>query len=173
MNPSLKDRFYNWKETKKHVWWVRWYMLHAVAALLKRAYEHDASKFGPKEAPFFASAVRKLAGTPYGTQEYKDLLNSIKPAVKHHQSNNTHHPEYHYPESSAWNCTLYQAMPLLDQIEMLCDWKAAGRRHNTGSLMKSIEVNKDRFKLTDYEVQSLYDTAYELGILDLLDLPKK
>ena len=49
-------------------------------------------------------------------------------------------------------------MNLLDIIEMYCDWIAAGERHKDGSIAKSIEVNKDRFKLTPQLVSILCNT---------------
>jgi hypothetical protein len=39
-------------------------------------------------------------------------------------------------------------MSLLDVIEMLCDWKAAGMRHEDASTEKSIQHNQGRF---DYD----------------------
>lgn len=38
-------------------------------------------------------------------------------------------------------------MDLVDLMEMICDWKAASKRHNDGNILKSLELNKDRFHI--------------------------
>jgi hypothetical protein len=55
---------------------------------------HDASKWSPEEWPAFEEATPKLAGMTYGSDEYKAALASIKPALKHHYAENSHHPEH-------------------------------------------------------------------------------
>jgi hypothetical protein len=40
-------------------------------------------------------------------------------------------------------------MTLVDIVEMFCDWKAAVRRHKDGDLETSINVNKDRFNISE------------------------
>jgi rubrerythrin len=54
-------------------------------------------------------------------------------------------------------------MTLLDVIEMLCDWKAAGERHADGSITKSLEINKKRFGISDQLASILDNTRKELG----------
>lgn len=53
-------------------------------------------------------------------------------------------------------------MSLLDLIEMLCDWKAAGERHADGSMERSLRLNKDRFKIGDQLQSILQNTAKEM-----------
>ena len=36
-------------------------------------------------------------------------------------------------------------MSIIDEIEMICDWIAASKKHNDGDPLKSIEINADRF----------------------------
>ena len=50
-------------------------------------------------------------------------------------------------------------MTLVDIVEMLCDWKAASLRHNDGNLLKSIEINANRFGYDDQLKQILINTA--------------
>jgi hypothetical protein len=40
-------------------------------------------------------------------------------------------------------------MDLIDLVEMFCDWKAATLRHKDGDINKSIEINSQRFKMSD------------------------
>lgn len=54
-------------------------------------------------------------------------------------------------------------MSLLDLLEMLCDWKAAGERHADGSIEKSLQINKKRFAISDQLNAILRNTAIELG----------
>ena len=53
-------------------------------------------------------------------------------------------------------------MDLLDLVEMFCDWKAAGERHNDGNILKSIEKNTTRFGLSPQLVRILQNTAAAL-----------
>lgn len=55
-----------------------------------------------------------------------------------------------------------RAMSLLDLIEMLADWKAAGERHADGSLEKSLEHNAKRFEISPELQTILRKTATEL-----------
>jgi hypothetical protein len=56
-------------------------------------------------------------------------------------------------------------MSLLDVLEMLCDWKAAGERHADGSIERSLSVNKARFNISPQLHAILENTARELGWL--------
>ena len=40
-------------------------------------------------------------------------------------------------------------MTLVDLVEMLADWKAATERHDDGDLAKSLEIQRERFGLSD------------------------
>jgi rubrerythrin len=52
-------------------------------------------------------------------------------------------------------------MSLLDVIEMLADWKAAGMRHADGDIQKSLEINKKRFDISDQMAAILENTVKE------------
>ncbi len=56
-------------------------------------------------------------------------------------------------------------MSLLDLIEMLCDWKAAGERHADGSMERSLTINRERFKISPQLQSILENTAREMGWL--------
>jgi hypothetical protein len=68
---------------------------------------------------------------------------------------NSHHPE-HYENG-------VNGFDLFDLMEMFFDWKAAGERHADGNIYKSIEINKDRFKLSEQTVNIFTNTAKRLG----------
>lgn len=81
-----------------------------------------------------------LKGITYGSDEYKAQLEKLKPALSHHYAHNSHHPEHYV--------TGIDGMNLLDVIEMLVDWKAASERHADGDIMRSIDINSERFKIS-------------------------
>ena len=54
-------------------------------------------------------------------------------------------------------------MDLFDLFEMLLDWKAASERHNNGDIFKSIQINKERFKLSNQLCNIFKNTAKKLN----------
>jgi hypothetical protein len=120
-----------------------------------RAEHHDASKLKPPEKPIFDAFTPKLSSVTYGSDEYRAMLAEMRPAIEHHNANNSHHPE-HYPDG-------VNGMSLLDVIEMLADWKAASERHADGDIRKSLEINAKRFNLEPQLVAILKNTLGELG----------
>ena len=127
-------------ETLKHINEVRSNLWKLITELDRRSQVHDASKFEEPERSIFAANTPKLAKTEYGTVEYIDLLESVRPAIDHHYSKNTHHPE-HWPHG-------IEDMDLLDLVEMLADWSAATKRNKNGNIHKSIELNEKRFLIS-------------------------
>jgi hypothetical protein len=109
--------------------------------LFWRALKHDLSKYRWSEASYFAKTIFALKHSTYGSEEYKEMLASIQPAIKVHYKRNRHHPEYH--ENGV------NDMTKLDKLEMLADWKAATMRHKNGDIYKSIEINQSRFGYDD------------------------
>jgi hypothetical protein len=131
----------NWKETTKHKLWVLFYSLKFCHKLILRAIVHDFSKYSRREAKPFSEYTPKLKACTYGSEEYQTFLKGLKPALDHHYNKNSHHPEHHKNG--------FDDMSGLDRVEMVIDWFAATRRHADGDIMRSIEVNKDRFKYSD------------------------
>jgi hypothetical protein len=144
------------QETIKHQDTVRGLVMRFVDQLSERARSHDDSKLLPPEADLFAEYTSKLAGTTYGSDEYKRFLVGLKPALDHHYAENRHHPEHF---SNGIN-----GMTLVDLVEMLCDWKAATLRHNDGDILRSIEINAGRFGISPQLVQILKNTVEQYGI---------
>lgn len=54
-------------------------------------------------------------------------------------------------------------MSLLDLIEMLADWKAAGMRHADGNITQSLEINRKRFDMSDQLFEIFKNTVRQLG----------
>ena len=150
----------HYKEVTKHKLWVFYYILKFSILLLKRAILHDLSKYSKKEAKLFAKFTPKLKNTIYGSKEYKNYLKQLKPALNNYYSVNKHHPEYYgQPDVSI---SVIGSMTLVDIVEMLCDWTAATKRHKDSNVLKSIEINKNRFNYTNEMENILKYTIKEL-----------
>lgn len=130
------------RATLKHRCLVMDFLGIVINELFRRGDTHDQSKLREPELEAFALATPKLAGSTYGSEEYKANLRSIKPAVDHHHQTNRHHPEFHGDLGM-------RGMNLVDLVEMICDWKAASMRHNDGDIRKSVELNQKRFGYSD------------------------
>jgi hypothetical protein len=127
-------------ETYKHVKKVQSNLNLFVSDLIKRGENHDNSKFEEPELSIFASQTEKLKDCVYGSDEYKQLLVEVKPAIDHHYSKNRHHPE-HWPNG-------IEDMTLVDLLEMLADWKAATQRNKDGNIRRSILINSEKYKMS-------------------------
>lgn len=127
-------------ETYKHVQKVQKNLNLFVTDLIHRGETHDTSKFEEPELSIFAENTHKLGVTEYGTPEYKQLMDSVRPAIDHHYSKNRHHPE-HWPHG-------IEDMTLIDLCEMLADWKAATERNKDGNIRKSIEINAKKYNMS-------------------------
>ena len=138
-------------ETQKHIENVRKYIRFIIDKIDIRGVKHDASKLETPEVELFAEHTLQLANLSYGSDEYKESLEQLKPALEHHYASNRHHPE-HFVNG-------VNDMTLIDIIEMFCDWKASTLRHNDGNLLKSIEMNAERFNMDGQLKAILINTA--------------
>lgn len=128
------------RETVKHIQNVCNFLNLFAKELFERSIYHDRSKLEYPESEEFAKYTSCLAGTTYGSKEYKQLLKKLESTLTHHYKHNRHHPE-HFANG-------VDGMNLVDLVEMFCDWKAATMRHNDGDLTKSIIINSDRFNMS-------------------------
>lgn len=138
------------QETLAHIRRVQRLLSDFATELTHRGIRHDESKLLPPEKECFDEITHLLKGVTYGSEEYKATLRRMKPAIEHHQKSNSHHPEF-YPDG-------IDGMSLLDLVEMLLDWKAASERHADGDIRRSVEINRERFKLSDQLVNILNRT---------------
>jgi hypothetical protein len=153
----VKTKYDSTPDTVAHIKRVRELLYAFIANLERRAVWHDISKLEEEEKPFFDKLTPKLNALTYGSEEYRACLQKLEPALKHHYKVSSHHPE-HYANG------IY-GMSLLDLLEMLADWKAAGERHASGSLERSLMVNQTRFAIDDRLQRILEQTAAEMGWL--------
>ncbi len=148
-------------ETRAHIDRVRYFVMGAELDLERRSTDHDASKLVSPELEAFDVATPKLARLKYGSEEYKQSLRDLGPALQHHFAANDHHPE-HYPNG-------VRGMSLMALIEMLCDWRAASERTKQRDPEKTFEsglaFNQERFGYSDELAEILLNTARELDML--------
>jgi hypothetical protein len=137
--------------TWEHIDLVTRLLVRMQCEIGKRIVTHDRSKLQPPEVSVFTEYTPKLATSTYGSEEYKQMLKEMKPALDFHYSHNRHHPE-HFEDG-------VEGMNLIDLLELICDWKAASCRHNDGSIWRSIEINTQRFNLSPQLVEILKNTV--------------
>lgn len=142
--------------TQEHVEFVRSLLNKICDKLIERGQTHDSSKLLPPEIDYFVKYTPILASLQYGSKEYAETLENMKPALEHHYANSRHHSE-HFPDG-------INGMNLVDIVEMLCDWYAAAKRNKSGNILKSISVNKERYGMSDDLTNILKNTA------DMLEL---
>ena len=143
----------SWKDTLDHIQNVRQKIYQLVDDLLIRALNHDASKLEAPEKEIYDLYTPELAELEYGSQAYKDTLKKMQTGIDHHYSVSRHHPEFFTDSINGMN--------LIDLLEMMVDWKAAGERHKKypGDIFKSIEINAERFHMDNQLKQILLNTA--------------
>lgn len=137
-------------ETMRHILTVRALLMECIRELTSRAIAHDRSKLSAPEVDTFTKWTSVLSGLTYGSDEYKDALAQMKPALDNHYACNAHHPEHH-PAGVV-------GMDLFDLLEMMVDWKAATLRHKDGNLERSLEVNTERYGIPEPLRQILWNT---------------
>jgi hypothetical protein len=136
-------------DTLEHIREVNNNLIEFATELLERAKKHDQSKLEEPEKSAFDNAT-DLKTLTFGTKEYHDNCLAIKPALEHHYSLNSHHPQ-HYPNG-------VEDMNLYDIVEMWCDWNAAVKRGQGGDINKSLEINEKRFKINSQLIQIFKNT---------------
>ena len=149
-------RYDSTKDTLKHIKRVRFYVKNCIKELSRMMKYHDQDKIhNSVEKALFDEFTPKLKHCTYGSDEYKQFLAELKPALDIHYKENRHHPE-HFPNG-------INGMDIIDLLEMICDWKASSERHADGDIMKSIEINQKRFGYSDDLKNILVNTAMFLN----------
>jgi hypothetical protein len=128
-------------KTYEHIYTFQKILNDFICRLQRRLLNHDQSKLVSPEKELFDEYTPVLDSLTYGTPEYTENLQKIKPALDHHYLVNSHHPE-HYSDGIS-------GMSMIDIMEMLADWKAATSRTKDGDIYKSIEINQARFGYSD------------------------
>jgi hypothetical protein len=144
-------------DTREHIEKVQSRIGTVVLLLQGRAFAHDASKLIEPEKSAYDDLMKFKSSHDmvYGSPDYAEGLKILGPALDHHYAANSHHPQ-HYENGIS-------GMSLLDLLEMLCDWKAAGERYKDGNIGQSLTHNRERFGISDQLFAVLENTVKELG----------
>ena len=142
------------EELVKHIRLVEFYLRQLTGEAAQRGIQHDESKWSKEEWDLFLEYTPKLKDCSYGSDEYKQYLSELAPALMHHYQCNRHHPEHHIGKDIG-----IKGMNLVDVMEMLCDWLASTKRHADGNIFTSIEINQKRFNYSDDVKAILLRTA--------------
>jgi len=140
-------------QTREHIDLVRLFLRRIVVELLKRGETHDRSKLDRAEVDMFTEYTGRLKGMTYGSDEYKQCLKEMGPALDHHYAHNRHHPEYFGRGLKGMN--------LIDLVELFVDWLASTKRHADGDIFKSIEINRKRFNMSD-DLMEIFQNSVEV-----------
>ena len=143
----MNEKYSSIPDTKEHIGIVIQKLTTMALQLIDRAQNHDKSKLEEPELSVFDEVTPRLKNLTYGSPEYKESLNEMGVALSHHYIMNRHHPE-HFENG-------IKDMNLIDKIEMIADWKAAVQRHDDGDINKSMEINRIRFNISDYDMAIL------------------
>jgi len=125
------------------------------SVLKKRGIVHDKSKFTAIEFDAFVSTRPKFSKANYGTTEYQECVDEIKPAIDHHYSNNRHHPGFFKNG--------FANMNLFDILEMLADWKAASNRSPDLSFLDSLPIAFKKYSIPENMQTHIMNTLASLG----------
>ena len=118
--------------------------------LMERGRIHDISKFSEPELSGFAENVDNVSDIVYGSESHTKKLVEMKTIIDIHHVNNRHHPEH-------WDAGVNE-MTLLDILEMISDWKSASARYKDGDLLKSVDINCEKYKVDGQLKQIILNT---------------
>lgn len=141
-------------DTWQHIHRVQYHLNTCIIHLLNRAHEHDQSKLSSPEVELFTEYTSKLASTTFGSEEYNQYKKEMKVALDHHYANNRHHIEFHKNG--------IEDMNLIDLIELLVDWTAASERHNNGNINHSLDINIEKYNISNQLAKILRNTLHLL-----------
>lgn len=140
---NVRLAFDNLSRTCDGMWWVgddmTWHQLRQDVIL------HDVSKFSKEEFTQYRKSFFPTEG------EEKDAT-AFGSAWEHHKENNNHHHEV--------------VTNFLEVVHMVVDWTAMGYKFG-GTAQGYYEANKDRIKLTDEQIEFMYEIFDRISKADL------
>lgn len=120
-----------------------------------RGIAHDRTKLLPVEFNAFVKTRPKFKKANYGSREYQECVEMIKPSIEHHYKHNRHHTAFHKNG--------FADMNLLDILEMLADWRAASRRSPDLSLKDSLPIAYKKYNIPTNMQRHIEATLKYLG----------
>jgi len=142
-------------DTLRHMSEVAEKLAEIRADLELRGISHDRSKLTEIEFDAFVLSRPKFKKANYGSKEYDECVEMIRPAVDHHHSTNRHHTSFHKEG--------FADMNLLDILEMLADWVAASRRSPNLTFKESLPTAFKRYSIPKNMQRHIMLTLEYLG----------
>lgn len=141
----MKAHWQYLKYVLRHKWFVFLYCLEY--GLAWRGIKHDWSKFLPSEwYPYVDFFYRGTPSTKTGGSIAKRATPQFEIAWNHHQKRNDHHWQY-WIRLGDDGTTLVLPMPHKVRLEMLADWRGAGRALGKPNTWEWYEANKEKMQL--------------------------
>lgn len=148
-NESYQD-YDSVSDAKQHISIIRNTLSIMISELENRAEHHDESKLSEPEKSGYDKYIPLLQKYKYGTSKYEQVRKDMyEEVLKHHFSNNRHHPE-HFNNG-------IRDMTLVDVFEMFCDWYSASLRSDTG-FDEGIKLNQKKFGMSDELTKIMVNT---------------
>ena len=126
--------------------------------LYHRGENHDDDKLEGDTLDYFYEISGKFEHAKFGSQEYENVLERLKPTLDKHYMINDHHPQHNKNGISGMN--------LMSILEMLVDWKSASSAYGDTPFEESMMINKKRFNIDEQLFEVMRNTAKSLGYLD-------
>lgn len=144
-------------DTISHISEVAENLIRMAEDLKARGVAHDRSKFEAIEFDAFVQTRPKFKVANYGTPEYQECVDIIKPSIDHHYKVNRHHTGF-FSDG-------FQSMNLLDILEMLADWRAASRRSPDLTFKDSLPRAYAKYGIPENMQRHIEETLKFLGWL--------
>lgn len=129
-------------DTLLHIKRVAELMTNASSELIRRANVHDNSKLESPEKELFDEYTPKLAGSTYGSDEYKEFLKQLKVGLDHHYQNNSHHPEHTFSKEKWVDIIGYEGIYQISDLGRVKRLKTEVIRNNQGNFTKDEMIKK-------------------------------
>lgn len=127
------------EDTKMHIAMVQMHLNRFILELKWRGQEHDRSKLQSPEKDIFQEGTPKVYGCKFGSLEYEQHKERVRPALDHHYAHNRHHPE-HFEKG-------IDDMNLVDVLEMFVDWIASSKKYGS-DIQEVLRINQERFEIS-------------------------
>ena len=134
-----------------HTCSIRTNLAKIASDLICRSAVHDDKKLSDEQLVRYIARHQEIHSLKYGSPEREPVEAKYKDLLKTHHSEYRHHPE-HFKNG-------IDDMNLVDVIEMLCDWAAAGK-----DLDGSLEKSEKEYCISPQLMKLIRNTIKDFGI---------
>ena len=134
-----------------HVSSIRTNLAKIASALICRASVHDDSKLSKEQLDRYIARHQEIHHLQYGSPERDEVEAKYEYLIEAHHNEYRHHPE-HFEHG-------IDDMNLVDVIEMLCDWAAAG-----ADIEQSLKLNQKKYCISPQLMTLIENTIKDFDI---------